>query len=86
MKEFCTKANITGYAKIALDTLNETVVNTTSTATAAAKTTFSYNDSTADGAVNFLIFIFIQVKFFLRLKIQFFQMNFTYIFTKFFFY
>jgi len=51
---FCTKANITGYAKIAFDAFNSTVV----TQTANAKTQFSYNPAKYVGSVNYIIFFY----------------------------
>ncbi len=48
---FCTKANITGYAKIAFDALNSTVTTSTANAISAAKTQFSYNATNYVGSV-----------------------------------
>ena len=43
MDLFCTKANITGYAKLALDYVNSTVVDQTNAAYAKGVEAFSYD-------------------------------------------
>lgn len=48
MDEFCKKANITGYAKMALDAFNTTVVDQTANAKTAV---FKYDPATNKDAV-----------------------------------
>jgi len=68
LDEFCTKANITGYAKIVFDAVNKTVIEQSSAGVAAAKTAFSYNATANSGSVifiqNFLKFPYFSLKFF----------------------
>ena len=51
MDEFCKKANITGYAKMALDAFNKTVVDQTANAKTAAVEAFKYDPATNKDAV-----------------------------------
>ncbi|MFM1913187.1 MAG: hypothetical protein RIR51_1025 [Bacteroidota bacterium] len=53
LENFCSKANVTGYAKIALDALNDTVVNQTSS---NVPTNFYYNSSSSKESVNLFKF------------------------------
>ena len=52
MDLFCTKANITGYAKLALDALNSTVVDGTNQAYKQAVEAFKYDPLENKGAVS----------------------------------